>query len=240
MSRARGHCAHAVARQPSGRAPRPGVRGVRSSALASLTRAGLQHLLEHDRRASHRRSAGGAAIPLPSWRVLERGAACARGAGAVHRRSPRAAPSAPTTGRFARSCTRSSTTDAARCRAASERACARAPQTCSSAADIVVPVPLHRSRRRRRGFNQARGARRGVWACRWSSALRRIRATPSQTDLPAAARHAQHAQRVCAARAGDLSRAADCARGRCEHHGCDARGVRAGAASRGRARMSAR
>ena len=55
-------------------------------------------------------------------------------------------------------------------------------------ADIVVPVPLHRSRRRTRGFNQARelAARLGVPMV---DALRRIRATPSQTDLPAAARH---------------------------------------------------
>ena len=55
-------------------------------------------------------------------------------------------------------------------------------------ADIVVPVPLHRSRRRARGFNQARelAARLGVPMV---EALRRIGATPSQTDLPAAARH---------------------------------------------------
>jgi ComF family protein len=57
-----------------------------------------------------------------------------------------------------------------------------------SAADIVVPVPLHRSRRRRRGFNQAHelAGRLGVPMVK---ALRRVRATPSQTDLPAAARH---------------------------------------------------
>ena len=56
-------------------------------------------------------------------------------------------------------------------------------------ADLVVPVPLHRSRRRRRGFNQARelAARLGVPMV---DALRRTRATPSQTDLPADERHA--------------------------------------------------
>jgi len=55
-------------------------------------------------------------------------------------------------------------------------------------ADLVVPVPLHRSRRRRRGFNQARelAARLGVPMV---DALRRTRATPSQTDLPADERH---------------------------------------------------
>ena len=55
-------------------------------------------------------------------------------------------------------------------------------------ADIVVPVPLHRSRRRMRGYNQARelARRLGVPVV---DALRRVRATPSQTDLPAEARH---------------------------------------------------
>jgi ComF family protein len=55
-------------------------------------------------------------------------------------------------------------------------------------ADLVVPVPLHRRRQRRRGFNQARelAARLGVPMV---DALRRTRATPSQTDLPADERH---------------------------------------------------
>jgi len=54
---------------------------------------------------------------------------------------------------------------------------------------IVVPVPLHRSRQRARGFNQAfeiaRHLGRPV-----VHALQRTRATPSQTDLPAGERHA--------------------------------------------------
>jgi len=56
-------------------------------------------------------------------------------------------------------------------------------------ASIVVPVPLHRSRQRARGFNQAAALARhlGVPVV---PALRRLRATPSQTDLPAARRHA--------------------------------------------------
>ena len=55
-------------------------------------------------------------------------------------------------------------------------------------ADVVVPVPLHRSRLRERGFNQAADLARhlGLPAVK---ALRRIRATATQTTLPAAQRH---------------------------------------------------
>jgi len=56
-------------------------------------------------------------------------------------------------------------------------------------ADLVVPVPLHRTRRRARGFNQAAEIARHL-PLPMSLALRRVRATPSQTDLPAARRHA--------------------------------------------------
>jgi ComF family protein len=57
--------------------------------------------------------------------------------------------------------------------------------------DYLVPVPLHVSRRRARGFNQALDLARhlggdGLEVCQ---ALRRIRATPTQTGLPAAQRH---------------------------------------------------
>lgn len=54
--------------------------------------------------------------------------------------------------------------------------------------DFVVAVPLHASRRRERGFNQAADlARRlGVPMC---TALRRIRATSAQASLPAGRRH---------------------------------------------------
>ena len=56
-------------------------------------------------------------------------------------------------------------------------------------ADLVVPVPLHRSRERARGFNQARelGRHLGVPL---ADALTRTRQTVSQADLPAARRHA--------------------------------------------------
>jgi ComF family protein len=56
-------------------------------------------------------------------------------------------------------------------------------------ADVVVPVPLHRSRKRARGFNQAAEIAR-YFPVPIAHALRRVRATPSQTDLPAAKRHA--------------------------------------------------
>jgi len=56
------------------------------------------------------------------------------------------------------------------------------------AADVAVPVPLHPSRRRQRGFNQALDLARGL-ALPVSRALRRIRATESQTGLSAAERH---------------------------------------------------
>jgi ComF family protein len=55
-------------------------------------------------------------------------------------------------------------------------------------ADAVVPVPLHRSRRHQRGFNQAEALaeRLGVRVVR---ALRRRRRTRPQVELPAEERH---------------------------------------------------
>jgi ComF family protein len=57
-----------------------------------------------------------------------------------------------------------------------------------SDAACVVPVPLHRSRRRHRGFNQAADLAEavGVPVCH---ALRRRRATLPQTSLPSSQRH---------------------------------------------------
>ncbi len=55
-------------------------------------------------------------------------------------------------------------------------------------ADYVVAVPLHRSRRRTRGFNQAEDLARHV-GLPVIEALGRIRATSAQADLPAARRH---------------------------------------------------
>jgi len=55
-------------------------------------------------------------------------------------------------------------------------------------AACAIPVPLHPLRRRQRGFNQAADLARhlGIPSV---AALRRIRPTPTQTDLPAARRH---------------------------------------------------
>ena len=55
-------------------------------------------------------------------------------------------------------------------------------------ADAVVPVPLHPSRRRHRGFNQAGDLARHL-GLPVSPALRRVRATATQTSLPAGQRH---------------------------------------------------
>jgi ComF family protein len=52
----------------------------------------------------------------------------------------------------------------------------------------VVPVPLHRSKRRQRGFNQAADLARHI-GLPVAAALKRVRATPSQTGLPASQRH---------------------------------------------------
>jgi ComF family protein len=60
--------------------------------------------------------------------------------------------------------------------------------TILAGADAVVPVPLHRSRRRLRGFNQAVDLARPLRlpvVC----ALRRVRSTAPQVSLPAGQRH---------------------------------------------------
>jgi ComF family protein len=56
-------------------------------------------------------------------------------------------------------------------------------------ADGVVPVPLHRSRERERGFNQARELARCLDRP-LLDVLQRVRRTAAQADLPAARRHA--------------------------------------------------
>lgn len=71
-------------------------------------------------------------------------------------------------------------------------------------ATCVVPVPLHASRRRERGFNQAADLAAALPAP-VVHALRRVRATATQTSLPQARRHknvrdafaaTRHARRV--------------------------------------------
>jgi len=57
-----------------------------------------------------------------------------------------------------------------------------------AAADCAVPVPLHPSRRRARGCNQAADLARHM-GLPVTAALRRTRPTATQTSLPAAQRH---------------------------------------------------
>jgi ComF family protein len=54
-------------------------------------------------------------------------------------------------------------------------------------ADVLVPVPLHRARRRARGFNQAHDLASNLGPP-VMAALRRVRATTAQTALTASAR----------------------------------------------------
>ena len=56
-------------------------------------------------------------------------------------------------------------------------------------ADFAVPVPLHRSRERTRGFNQARELARHL-GLPMADVLVRTRRTDTQADLPADRRHA--------------------------------------------------
>ena len=71
-------------------------------------------------------------------------------------------------------------------------------QAVLAGADIAVPVPLHRSRKRVRGFNQAAEIARHLPVVS-ADLLKRVRATVSQTDLPAAERQA-NVRNVFAAR----------------------------------------
>ena len=63
----------------------------------------------------------------------------------------------------------------------------RGAEMLESAA-AVIPVPLHPSRRRHRGFNQAADLSRHL-GTPVMDALRRVRATATQTGLPAGRRH---------------------------------------------------
>ena len=135
--------------------------------------------------------------PLPSWRVISLEAgfcprcrrissaiSCARAIGAydgplraiVHalKYDNRRSLAAPLAGRMRHSCA-----------------------DVLEGADALVPVPLHRARERARGFNQAGEIARHLGAP-VRLALKRVRATPSQTALPAARRHAnvRHAFRL--------------------------------------------
>ena len=69
--------------------------------------------------------------------------------------------------------------------------CERGNQLLTGA-DALVPVPLHHSRRRERGFNQAADLARQLGrqaGLPIVPALRRVRATVAQAALPAGRRH---------------------------------------------------
>ena len=68
-------------------------------------------------------------------------------------------------------------------------------------AACAIPVPLHPSRRRHRGFNQAADLARHV-GIPVLTALRRVRATATQTGLPAAQRHRNVRDAFATTRAG--------------------------------------
>ncbi|HZT77809.1 MAG TPA: ComF family protein [Vicinamibacterales bacterium] len=126
--------------------------------------------------------------PLPTWRAASRAhAICAR-----CRRRPRAVDRARTVGEYSgalRAIVHALKYDGRRSLARPLAALMRtrgAP--LFDAVACAVPVPLHASRRRHRGFNQSADLARhlGVPVVH---ALRRIRATATQADLPASQRH---------------------------------------------------
>jgi ComF family protein len=78
-------------------------------------------------------------------------------------------------------------------------------QTTLAGADLVIPVPLHWRRLHHRGFNQADELARGL-GVPVLRGLRRVRATRSQTELPAEARRG-NVRRAFALRGGWASRA---------------------------------
>ena len=127
--------------------------------------------------------------PLPSWRVIS----------LAHRRCPRCRRNSPSIsraraiGEYAgslRAIVHALKYDGRRS-VAKPLAARLAVQGAEvlEGADLVIPVPLHRSRQRSRGFNQAAEIAEHL-PLPVQHALKRVRATPSQTDLPAAKRHA--------------------------------------------------
>ena len=127
--------------------------------------------------------------PLPSWRVISvEASSCAR-----CRRSPSAISRTRAVGAYdgtLRAIVHALKYGSRRSLAAPlallmRRECAYA----LDGADVLVPVPLHPRRQRTRGFNQARELAEGL-GLPVMPVLERTRYTPSQTDLPAARRHA--------------------------------------------------
>jgi ComF family protein len=126
--------------------------------------------------------------PLPTWRSISVPLACCPRC----RRSRRAVDRARAIGAYdgaLRSIIHALKYEGRRSLAKplAEMMVARGADTLSGAA-CVVPVPLHSSRRRHRGFNQAADLAAHLPLQR-TAALTRTRATPTQTGLPAARRH---------------------------------------------------
>ena len=127
--------------------------------------------------------------PLPSWRVISlEAASCAR-----CRRKPSALTCCAAIGAYEgalRAILHALKYDGRRSLAAPLGALMRRQSgAVLDTADVLVPVPLHRRRQRSRGFNQAEEIA-GAIGLPVRHLLRRRRATRSQTDLPAARRHA--------------------------------------------------
>ncbi len=111
---------------------------------------------------------------------------------------------------------------------------ASAPATSSPESTWSVPVPLHRRRRRARGFNQAEELARHL-GLRWTGVAAPDAARPpSQTDLPASARRANVRDAFAVRRAEHGQRAEGAAGGRRLDHRRDAGSVCPGAAAGGR------
>jgi ComF family protein len=150
--------------------------------------------------------------PLPSWRVISQArAVCAR-----CRRTPRAVDRSRAVGVYdgaLRAIIHAFKYDGRRGLAGPLAArMALAGAALLEGADCVVPVPLHRRRRRARGYNQAAdlAARLPLPIV---AALARPRATSPQAGLPAARRHA-NVRNAFALRTGWISRRAPAVRGR--------------------------
>jgi ComF family protein len=81
-----------------------------------------------------------------------------------------------------------------------------AERVASLKVEVVIPVPLHWTRRWRRGFNQseclARALARTLSVPCWPSALRRLRATPYQTGQSSRAARLDNVKQSFTKRAG--------------------------------------
>ena len=138
---------------------------------------------------------------LPTWRAVSTALACC----ARCRRTPRAVDRARAVGTYdgaLRAVIHALKYDGRRSLARPIAAMMRrrGAEMIEGAA-CVVPVPLHGSRRRQRGFNQAADLARHV-GLPVVHALARTRATPTQTGLPAARRHRNVRDAFAPTRAG--------------------------------------